>query len=220
MINDADRRIIFWGATGQAKVLRECMESQGWSVVAIFDNNREINSPFSDVPIYHGRSEFERWQEDNRTNQISFIVAIGGDRGKDRLEIQKYLAGHKLLPIVAQHSTAFVATGVMIGLGSQILANTTICVDTVIGDGCIINTGAVIDHECKIGNGVHICPGVKMAGCVEVGDYVTIGTGAVILPRIKIGAGAIIGAGAVVTRDVLTRTVVVGNPAQILRRLD
>jgi sugar O-acyltransferase (sialic acid O-acetyltransferase NeuD family) len=220
MINDADRRIIFWGATGQAKVLRECIESQGWSVVAIFDNNREINSPFSDVPIYYGRSEFEWWQEDNRTSQISFIVAIGGDRGKDRLEIQKYLAGHKLLPIVAQHSTAFVAIGVTIGLGSQILANTTICVDTVIGESCIINTGAVVDHECKIGNGVHICPGVKMAGCVEVGDYATIGTGAVILPRIKIGAGAIIGAGAVVTRDVLTRTVVVGNPAQILRSLD
>jgi sugar O-acyltransferase (sialic acid O-acetyltransferase NeuD family) len=220
MTNDLNRQIIFWGATGQAKVLRECLESQAWEVVAIFDNNQEVNSPFSDIPIYYGQSGFELWKGNNLINKISFIVAIGGDRGNDRLEIQKYLASHKLLPIVAQHSTAFVAMGVTIGLGSQILANATICVDTVIGESCIINTGAVVDHECKIGNGVHICPGVKMAGCVEVDDYVTIGTGAVILPRIKIGTGAIIGAGAVVIRDVLPRTVVVGNPAQIIRSLD
>jgi sugar O-acyltransferase (sialic acid O-acetyltransferase NeuD family) len=217
---DLSRRIVLWGATGQSKVLRECLESQGWILVAIFDNNRDLNSPFSDVPIYYEKSGFEWWQENNSTHQISFIVAIGGDRGKDRVETQKYLIDRKLLPIVAQHSTAFVATGVTIGLGSQILAHATVCIDTTIGESCIINTGAIVDHECKIGNGVHLCPGVKMAGCVEVGDYATIGTGAIIIPRIKIGTGAIVGAGAVVVKDVSPRTVVVGNPAKILRSLD
>ena len=220
MITDLDRRIIFWGATGQAKVLHECMEFQGWRVVAVFDNNPEIISPLDDVPIYYGQSGFEWWQANNQINNISFIVAIGGNRGKDRLEIQNYLTSHNLLPTIAQHSTAFVAPSVIIGLGSQILAHATVCVDTVIGESCIINTRASIDHECKLGNGVHICPGVTMAGCVEVEDYVTIGTGAVILPRIKIGTGAIIGAGSVVIRDVLPRTVVAGNPAKIIRRLD
>jgi sugar O-acyltransferase (sialic acid O-acetyltransferase NeuD family) len=217
---DTNRQIILWGATGQSKVLRECLESQGNKIVAIFDNNSDILSPFPDIPLFHGRSGLEKWLQINNQKEISFIVAIGGDRGKDRLEIQKYLASHKLLPIVAQHSTAFVATGVTIGLGSQILAHATVCVETVIGEGCIINTAASIDHECKIGNGIHICPGVTMAGSVEVEDYATIGTGAIILPRIKIGKGAIIGAGAVVLRDVLPHTVVVGNPARVLRHLD
>jgi sugar O-acyltransferase (sialic acid O-acetyltransferase NeuD family) len=216
MISEIERRIIFWGATGQAKVLRECMECQGWKVVAIFDNNPEVVSPFEDIPIYYGWSGLEWWQENNNTNNISCIVAIGGDRGKDRVEIQNYLIDRKLSPMIAQHSTAFVASGVTIGPGSQILAHATVCVGTIIGDASIINTGASVDHECKIGNGVHICPGVKMAGCIEVDDYATIGTGAVILPRIKIGAGAIIGAGTVVIRDVLPHTVVVGNPAKII----
>lgn len=220
MITDLDRRIIFWGATGQAKVLRECMESQGWTVVAVFDNNPEIISPLDDIPVYYGQSGFEWWQANNQTNKISFIVAIGGDRGKDRLEIQNYLTSRQLLPAIAQHSTAFVASGAKIGLGSQILAHATVCVDTIIGESCIINTGASVDHECKIGNGVHICPGVKMAGCIEIGDYATIGTGAVILPRIKIGTGAIVGAGTVVIRDVLPYTVVVGNPAKVIRSID
>ena len=220
MATDCNRQIILWGATGQAKVLRECLESQSYKIVAIFDNNADIMSPFQDVHLYHGRAEFENWLKTNHSNKIGFSVAIGGDRGKDRLEIQKYLTSHNLLPVVAQHSTAFVATGVTIGLGSQILAHATVCVDTTIGESCIINTGASVNHERKIGNGVNNYHRVKMAGCVEVDNYVTIGIGAVILPRIKIGTEAIIGAGAVVIRDVLPRTVVVGNPAKIIRSLD
>jgi sugar O-acyltransferase (sialic acid O-acetyltransferase NeuD family) len=217
---DSNRPIILWGATGQSKVLRECLESQDYKIAAIFDNNSDIISPFQDVPLYYGRTGLERWLQINIQKKVGFLVAIGGDRGKDRLEIQKYLTKQQLVPVIAQHSTAFVARGVTIGLGSQILAHATVCVDTVIGEGCIINTGAIVDHECKIGDGVHICPGVNMAGCIEVEHYATIGTGAVILPRIKIGMGAIIGAGAVVIKDVLPNQVVVGNPAKVIRHLD
>ena len=48
---------------------------------------------------------------------------------------------------------------------------------------------------------------------VVIGRNVWIGTHAVILPGVTIGDGAIIGAGAVVTRDVAPRAVVVGVPA-------
>jgi acetyltransferase-like isoleucine patch superfamily enzyme len=43
-----------------------------------------------------------------------------------------------------------------------------------------------------------------------------IGAGAIVLPRIKIGTNVVVGAGAVVTRDVPPRAVVVGNPAKII----
>ena len=45
----------------------------------------------------------------------------------------------------------------------------------------------------------------------------SIGSGAVILAGVTIGPGALVGAGAVVTRDVAPETVVVGNPARLLR---
>jgi acetyltransferase-like isoleucine patch superfamily enzyme len=48
----------------------------------------------------------------------------------------------------------------------------------------------------------------------------SIGSGATILPRITIGEGAIIGAGSVVTRDVAPGTIVMGNPARFVRRVD
>src|SRR5690348_11852538 len=44
-----------------------------------------------------------------------------------------------------------------------------------------------------------------------------IGGGAVLLPGIEIGEEAFVGAGAVVTKDVQARMVVVGNPARVMR---
>jgi sugar O-acyltransferase (sialic acid O-acetyltransferase NeuD family) len=215
--NNQDK-IILWGATGQAKVLRECFESQGYNIIAVFDNNLEIDRPFIDIPLFYGERGFESWQQGNGVDGIGFCVAIGGDKGKTRLAIQDYLMKKKLVPKIAKHPTAFVADNAKVGDGSQILAHACVCVDVNIGRGCIINTGAIVDHECQIGHGTHICPGVKMAGCVRVGECVMIGTGAIVLPRIQIGDGAVIGAGAVVTKNVDPHTIIMGNPARFFRK--
>jgi len=50
-----------------------------------------------------------------------------------------------------------------------------------------------------------------------IGNRVSIGTRSVIMCGIQIGNGAMIGAGSVVTKDVPANTLVVGNPARILR---
>ncbi|MRS04987.1 hypothetical protein EG832_17495, partial [bacterium] len=81
-------KIIFWGATGQAKVLREIVERSGKKLVAVFDNNREVPSPFRDVPLLFGKQGFEAWKREQGTDtRIDFLVAIGGERGKDRVDI-------------------------------------------------------------------------------------------------------------------------------------
>ena len=46
-----------------------------------------------------------------------------------------------------------------------------------------------------------------------------IGGGAILLPGVEIGEEAFVGAGAVVTKDVEPRTLVVGNPARVLREV-
>jgi len=58
----------------------------------------------------------------------------------------------------------------------------------------------------------------RVARRVMIGHDVWIGHGAIIRPEVTIGHGAVIGAGAVVTRDVAPYTIVVGVPAEKLRR--
>ncbi|MDA3833516.1 MAG: NeuD/PglB/VioB family sugar acetyltransferase [Spirochaetales bacterium] len=212
--------MIFWGATGQAKVLGECMKDSGLKLFAWFDNNESLVSPFADIPLYYGQKGFESWMSKRESDApVGFLVAIGGDKGKDRVEIQEYLESYGLVALLARHPTAFIADNVRIGGGSQVLANSSVCVETIIGRGCIINTGTIVDHECRIDDGVHVCPGAHLAGCVDVGRYSTIGTGAVILPRVRLGQGVIVGAGAVVIEDVLPYTVVAGNPGRVIRKI-
>ncbi len=209
-------RMVLWGATGQARVLRECMERHGVTVVALFDSDGLVVSPFRDIPIHHGSAGFEAWLRTQAAPpEIGFLVAIGGEHGRDRLGLQAKLEASGLVTLTAQHPSAFVASSAAIGAGCQILAHATVCVDTSLGRGVIVNTAASVDHECVIGEGSHICPGARLAGCVTLGKFVTIGTGAVVLPRINIGDGAVVGAGAVVIRDVAPGQVVVGNPAKV-----
>jgi len=48
----------------------------------------------------------------------------------------------------------------------------------------------------------------------------SIGSGSTILANVTIGEGAIVGAGSVVTKDVPANTIVAGNPAKVLRRIE
>lgn len=206
--------VIFWGATGQAKVLREALISCDSELVALFDN-RNIASPFADVPIYRGEAGFSQWEQGYRDrHQVRACVAIGGSLGHDRLLRMHWFRARGYAALTVVHPRAFVANDALIGDGCQILATSAVCTNTKLGEAVIVNTKASIDHDCIIGNGVHIAPGATLAGEVTIGDFAFIGAGAVVLPRIRIGACAIIGAGAVVTRDVPADETVVGNPAR------
>ena len=57
-------------------------------------------------------------------------------------------------------------------------------------------------------------------GDIIIEEDAWIGAGTIILPGIHIGKGAIIGAGSVVTKDVEPYTIVAGNPARIIRKVD
>lgn len=104
-----------------------------------------------------------------------------------------------------------------------------------IGQQCFFHSGGGIE----IGKYVGIGPGVKILTLqhanlediekpiieheqeykkVTIEDDVDIGVGAIILPGITIGKGSVIGAGSVVTKDVEPYSIIVGNPARLLRK--
>ena len=205
---------IIWGCSGHAKVLASAIRSQSGQVLAFFDN-KEVPSILTGVPVYFGESGFNTWaKEEKNLLNVTGLVGIGGNKGADRMDIQNIFrtAGLKLDPLI--HPTAFVCNTAILGYGTQVLAQALVAADSRLGDVCIVNHKASVDHECILGNGVHLAPGATVCGCVTIGNNVMIGAGSVVLPRLKIGSDALIGAGAVVTKDVPAGSIVVGNPGR------
>ena len=54
---------------------------------------------------------------------------------------------------------------------------------------------------------------------IIIGNNVQIGAGAIILAGVQIGNNVLVGAGSVVTKSVESDSVVVGNPAKIIRKI-
>lgn len=107
-----------------------------------------------------------------------------------------------------------------------------------IGRGCFIQQcctffgrgGIAVGNDVFIGPKVNLItinhdpnPDNRAATCgrpIVIEDKVWIGIGATILPGVRLGYGCIVGAGSVVTKDVPAMTVVAGNPARIIKRIE
>lgn len=100
-----------------------------------------------------------------------------------------------------------------------------------IGHNVKVSRRAVLDYS-KNPSGVHIGDNSLITGNViilahdhvrgiiadtYIGSNVFVGGGAIIMPGIRIGNHVVVGAGSVVTKDVPDHSVVVGNPARIIR---
>jgi sugar O-acyltransferase (sialic acid O-acetyltransferase NeuD family) len=216
------KKVIFWGGTGQAKVLNEALLDSEYKLVAIFDNRYLEKSPVDNIPLFQGMEGLDLWLGmQGFDSQLPLAaVAIGGNKGNDRVLLMDTLKVRGLNPLTIVHHKSFVAKDAKLREGAQILAMASVCSNASIGRATIVNTAASVDHDCVIGDGVHIGPGAHLTGEILIGKAAFIGAGAVVLPRLHIGEGAIIGAGAVVTKNVPPYQTVVGNPARrLLKKL-
>ncbi len=189
------------GAGGHGKVIQEILKSNGVSLKAFIDDNREMKS-LRGIPVLHS---------DDGLSPV--IVSVGANNVRKRI-VQRLCCEFA----TAIHPSAVVSPSAVIGEGTVVMAGAIINADAVIGKHCIVNTGASVDHECVIGDYCHIAPHATLCGQVHVGEGALIGVGASVIPCVQVGAWSVVGAGAAVVSDVPDGTTVVGVPAKELRK--
>lgn len=108
-----------------------------------------------------------------------------------------------------------------------------------IGENFYMNVNCVILDGAKVtfGDNVFVAPGcgfytaghplevdlrnkgLEYAHPIKVGNNVWIGAQVCVLPGVTIGDNCVIGAGSVVTKDIPSGTLAVGNPCRVIRKL-
>ncbi|MGN8753404.1 acetyltransferase [Blautia sp. HCP3S3_C4] len=199
------KKLVIIGASGHGKVVADIARKNGCSEIVFFDDDESIHE-CGGYPIIGKSSE---------AGTIDSDVIIGIGNAGVRKRIQESVDENKIVTLI--HPDAVVADDVVIGAGTVVMAGAVINPGTHIGKGCIINTCSSVDHDCKVGDYVHISVGSHLCGTVNVGDRTWIGAGATVSNNISICPDCMIGAGAVVIKNIEEAGTYVGVPVKKIK---
>lgn len=217
-MNNINKEIVVFGASGHAKVVIDAIEKQNiYKIIGIIDKNLAKNSIFQKYPVLGSDNVIEQLHQKNKN--LYGIIAIGDNALREKIyhNIISCCPNFKFATII--HPSAVLASHVRVGMGTVILALSGIGVDSVIGEHTIINTAAIVEHDCIIENFCSIAPRSVLAGNVTIKAHAFIGTGAAIIPGKEVGSRTIIGAAAVVTQSIPSDVVAVGVPAGVIKKV-
>lgn len=204
-------KIILIGDSGHAKVIEDCILSQGSSVIAKLDDrykerfheNHLIKGPFAIV-------------EDLLTDGVKVVISIGSNVIRKRIVERLNIANEKYAIIV--HRRAIVCNSANVGHGTVIMPGVIVNADASIGCHTIINSNSVVEHDCVVEDFTHISPGAILTGNVKVGRGSHVGAGSTIIPGIEIGSWTTVGAGSSVISNIESNVTAVGVPAKVIKR--
>ena len=206
--------VVVVGAGSQARVLLELMDRAGICPIAgMVDDDPALQGTKIDGIAVLGT--IDRLASLARVHRIHrAVIAIGNNDARRRLAELARAAGLRLPVLI--HPSAVVSPTAVLGDGTVVMAGAIVGTRARVGELAIINTRASIDHDCMLGDYVHIAPGAILTGNVTIGNGTLIGAGVTIIPDICVGDESLVGAGSTVIHDVPSQVTVVGSPARIL----
>jgi UDP-perosamine 4-acetyltransferase len=192
--------VIVIGAGGHARVVIDALRRTGAAVLGVCDPGLASGSPGPLGVVCLGGDEALERHDKTRVLLANGIGSVG-DPGR-RIAAYRRLtdAGWRFASVI--HPAAIVAPDCIIEAGTQVMAGAILQSGTRIGQNAIVNTAASVDHDCSIGDHVHIAPGATLCGNVTIGTATHIGSGAVVVQGVRIGSRSLIGAGVIVTRPI------------------
>lgn len=213
-----DERCIVIGGGGHAKVVLDAVLTSGkYTPVGVLDRDVTLwNTLVCGVRVLGGDELLKQLFDQGIRNVMIGLGGVSNNQPRKTLAELVSKQGFEVIGVV--HPTASISKFSEIHLSAQIFDGVHIGPAVQLHEGVIINTHALIEHDCEVAAFAHVASGAVLGGEVQVGSMAHIGSGATVRQKIKIGVGAVIGAGAVVVRDVEDGDVVVGVPAKSLLR--
>ncbi len=200
-IPEGENRLVIYGAGGHGRSLAALVQKLGtYDILGFIDDGIPVGETVLGLPVLGGGADLHTLAKDGVRMALNGIGGIS--------DLQSRLSAFNILrrtgfhiPTVI-HPTAFIEDSAQLADGVQVFPFAYIGTQVEVQFGGIVNTGAIVSHDCVLGNYVNLSPGATLAGGVIVGERALIGMRATVNLYVKIGAGARVGNGATVKADV------------------
>lgn len=202
-------KLLIIGASGHGRVAADIALKMGkWKSIAFLDDDETVNISMGLEVVGKSSDAFKHIQD------CDLFVGIGNNVTREKIQEKLETEGASIPMLI--HPAAVIGEQVELGVGTVIMAGVVINCCTEIGKGCIINTGATLDHDNLIEDYVHVSPGVHLAGTVKVGKGSWLGIGSSVSNNVNITGGCMVGAGSVVVKDINENGTYIGVPVRKL----
>lgn len=198
------------GSSGSSTSSSSGSSNDGCSGKMMIQNQNLLITP----PIGYRKIASTGSESESEVDSFDDEHAINTDRDEDPLDV----------PYIESPFHCDYGYNIRCGRNIYINARCTIldCAEVTIGNNVMI--GPNVQMFCPghpLDADLRKTPGaLEFALPIHIGNDVWIGGGSIILSGITIGDGSVVGAGSVLTKDVPPGTLVAGNPARIIRKIE
>jgi len=204
------RPLVIFGGGGHAVSVANIALSACYEIKNFVDKNREGLNLL-------GYKVIGNLGELDNVDGFSFAIAVGDNSVRERIHRELVEAiPYPHFPALI-HSSAIISFYTEIGEGTVVMPNAVIGPNSKVGNFCIINTHASIDHDCVMYDYSSLAPAAVTGGAVTIGLRSAISIGAVIKHGLNIGEDCVLGANSYLDKDLPNNQVAYGTPAKKVR---
>lgn len=209
-------KLLLVGGGGHCKSVISVLRTSEmeFETIGIVDCREKAGQEISGIAIVGEDDDLEQLYLQGYTDAFITLGSVGNPQRRKQLFRKIKGIGFHVPNIIDKSCVisgdARLGEGIFVGKGSIINSG------AIVADGCIINTSATIEHDCEIGEFVHMATGSVLCGGVRIGDDTHIGANTTVIQGIYIGKNVVIGAGSVIIRNVGDGVTVVGNPGRVI----
>jgi sugar O-acyltransferase (sialic acid O-acetyltransferase NeuD family) len=205
--------VVIFGAGGLGREIYDTLmfvnsQALTFNVVGYIDDTSEPGSVVNGVPVLGGSTVLAKMH-----GKVEIILGIAAPEVRKELHLR--YKKEFLFPNVI-HPTGIVSPFAKLGEAILIQSNCIVAANAKIGDGVMMNAHSGVGHDAQVGDYCSVMSYCDLAGNTRLGELSFVGTGAKVIPLTSIAAESYLCAGAVVFKDVVVKSKLLGNPAKII----
>lgn len=180
-------------------MLADILLGQGREILAVIcPNEISARGIFAGIPHLTRDEDILQFAADS-VLLVNGIGMLPHSTLRRRINLKFLEKGYCFETVIA--NDAKVSSFAEVKSGAQILNGARVHTGAVIAEHTIINTCALIEHDCHIGAYTHVAPKATVCGEVWMAEDVYIGANATLIQGLMLGPKSIVGAGAILTQS-------------------